>query len=525
MDVSPARSKVVVQGQERLGLGLKCPELTPDYRLISVMGRQSTRIATRSSSFLGSRTWRLIRKLLAHAFIANKLTVIRRTLHAFLLSVLSHTPGIGRMLGAKEDRTTHWKNNTNRNWWNDPGLRKITAWIVLLYCGSFTIGYDGSLLNGLQALPQWNKAFNNPSGARLGLINASLSLTVVPWICDTYGRKKAILLGSCGVITGALVGALAKTEAMFITGRVIVGVSCIFTSTGTACLINELVHPRLRGICGSLYLSVFMIGGTLAAWLSYGTLAWDSSSWQWRLPVLFQVSAPLILLLVASFGPESPRYLISKGRHEEALAILAKYHANGETEDELVQNEFKEIKNHIVKELEGNYAGSWKSLFKTRGNRRRVLITERPFYTATLVNDAKVNYLPVSVLVNGLISIFGTFFAIVGGLCVNKIGRRMLYLLSNVGLMMIFAVLTALAAAFAEHPGSSGIGISFVVMLFLALGIHSFGWLPLGTLYPAEILPYSVRSKGLSLNFVVLAVSLSVSGFVNPIGLKALQVG
>ncbi|KAE9400803.1 hypothetical protein BT96DRAFT_919261 [Gymnopus androsaceus JB14] len=79
-----------------------------------------------------------------------------------------------------EDKTTHWKNNTHSNWWMDPGLRKNTGWIVLLYFGSFAVGYDGSLMSGLQAMPQWNRSFNNPSGVRLGLISASLPLAAIP---------------------------------------------------------------------------------------------------------------------------------------------------------------------------------------------------------------------------------------------------------------------------------------------------------------------------------------------------------
>jgi len=45
---------------------------------------------------------------------------------------------------------------------------------------SFAVGYDGSLISGFQAMPQWNRSFNNPSGVRLGLISASLSFAMIP---------------------------------------------------------------------------------------------------------------------------------------------------------------------------------------------------------------------------------------------------------------------------------------------------------------------------------------------------------
>jgi hypothetical protein len=54
-----------------------------------------------------------------------------------------------------------------------------------------------------------------------------------------------------------------------------------------------------------------------------------NSTWSWRLPSLFQGLAPLAQVLLIWFVPESPRWLLSKGRNEEAMQILAYYHADG----------------------------------------------------------------------------------------------------------------------------------------------------------------------------------------------------
>ena len=100
-----------------------------------------------------------------------------------------------------------------------------------------------------------------------------------------------------------------------------------------------------------------------------------TSEWQWRIPTVLMSVFSLFMMALYPFVPNSPRWLISKGRDEEAHAIFAKYHANGDMEDQLVQAEMLEIKETFAMEnaLQGQ-TSSWKECFATPGNKWRMLI-------------------------------------------------------------------------------------------------------------------------------------------------------
>ncbi|KAK7056690.1 hypothetical protein VNI00_002407 [Paramarasmius palmivorus] len=403
----------------------------------------------------------------------------------------------------------------------------------------FTVGYDGTVLNGLQSLPQWNQYFGNPSGATLGLMGACLYFPVIvlaplaSWFNDGVGRKSSIAIGSLGVIAGSLLGSLVTNKAMFMGGRAVVGAFSTFCVVGTVCLVNELLHPRLRGITGALYNTTFYVGSMTAAWICFATVSWDSN-WAWRLPVLCQGFGPVILLVSALFSPESPRWLISRGRLDEARAILAKYHANGDRGDELVQREFEEISD--ILRAQNTSSSSWASLVKTPGNRRRMAVMTI-MALGSILNGVMIiaAYLvptlrqvgvtdPVKIAsINGGLAVFNYLMAIVGALCVDSVGRRPLWLISTFGMLVAYCVITPLAASF-EHRPNSRIANAFIAMLFVYYGFYDIGWTPLPYLYGMEISTYGIRAKAMSYFALMQSIALAFSMYVNPIALEAIGV-
>lgn len=105
----------------------------------------------------------------------------------------------------------------------------------------------------------------------------------------------------------------------------------------------ELVHPNYRGLITGLVQLMLGIGAVVGGWLSYGTFVGYTDTRQWRIPLGVQIVPAAILGCLITLFPESPRWLMSKGRSEEAHRTLARLHANHNMEDPWVLEEFRQI--------------------------------------------------------------------------------------------------------------------------------------------------------------------------------------
>jgi len=97
------------------------------------------------------------------------------------------------------------------------------------------------------------------------------------------------------------------------------------------------------------------------------------NNWGWRIPSFLQSSPSLLQVSFVWFLPESPRWLVSKRRGDEAYAILVKYHAEGDKNSEFVKAEYTQIEETLQEEMK-NAEMSWKETFSTPGMRKRVII-------------------------------------------------------------------------------------------------------------------------------------------------------
>ncbi|OZJ01946.1 hypothetical protein BZG36_05125 [Bifiguratus adelaidae] len=410
---------------------------------------------------------------------------------------------------------------------------------------SATNGYDGSMMNGLQSLQSWKAYFNpadpeqGPDPATRGLLNAIMSVGGTigvfagPPASDRLGRKLAIVLGSAIMLVGVALQGGAVNIGMFIAARFILGFGLSITSNAAPTLVVEIAHPTHRGKITALYNTMWYLGSIIAAWVTYGTFNAFQDNWSWRVPSIIQAAPSVIQLIFVWFYEESPRWLVGKGRDEEALRILADLHANGNKEDDLVQLEYREIKETIAREQEVAKR-SYAELWATPGNRRRTFIAVTvgffsqwsgnglvSYYLTDVLNNVGITDQHSQLLINGFLQIWNLICAVTAALFVDRVGRRPLWLFSTAGMLIAFILQTICTGVYSEQLNHAA-GYASVAMIFLFYAAYDSAWTPLTVSYIVEIMPFTIRAKGMAVQGLCVNLALFFNSYVNPVALTAI---
>ncbi|KAF9890855.1 hypothetical protein FE257_005431 [Aspergillus nanangensis] len=424
-------------------------------------------------------------------------------------------------------------------WYKDPGMRKTYICLMFVVLTSATNGYDGSMMNGLQTLAHWQEYFNHPQGSMLGILNAIMSLgslaalPAVPYTADLLGRRMGVLIGCIIMILGVVLQSISANYGMFLAARFLIGFGVAIAHGASPLLIAELVHTQHRAIFTTIYNTTWYLGAIVAAWLTFGTDNIDSN-WSWRAPTVVQAAPSVLQIIFIWFVPESPRFLIYKGKNEQALKVLADCHANGDQNDEVVQLEMHEIKETIrlEKEFESN---SWMELIRTKGNRHRMIICVSAGLFSQWSGNGLVSYYIAKILtsigytdsvdqnlINGCLQILNFIVALTMCFFVDKIGRRKLFLVSTAGMLVAFIIWTICSARYAmteNHNAANAV----VAMIYLYYVCYNIAWSGLLVGYTVEILPYSIRAKGMTMMWLCIDAALFFNQYINPIALDALE--
>jgi len=186
------------------------------------------------------------------------------------------------------------------------------------------------------------------------------------------------------------------------------------------------------------------------------------------------------MLLVVWWIPESPRYYVARDQPEKALAILAKYHANGNAHDEVVQLEFAEITSALALERSFKVSFSFIDFLKTPGNRRRLYIIVAiglfsqwsgnglvSYYANIIYNQIGITDPDTQLVINGGLTTYSLVTNLFFCFFVDKWGRRPIFLASTVGMLVSFVIWTILSARLDIKPDGPNLAPGILTMIFL----------------------------------------------------------
>ncbi|KAL4907570.1 hypothetical protein BDW74DRAFT_166889 [Aspergillus multicolor] len=444
--------------------------------------------------------------------------------------------------------------NDRTPWFKKPNLRNLYLILFPACMGiEITSGFDSQIINTVQIVYTWNKYFGEPTGetnddglpvyqiaselkgflAAAYSLGAILSLPFVPWVNQRVGRRWTIMFGSCVSLLGAILQGFSNGPAMYCIARIFLGFGIPFCIVAGSSMLGELGYPKERPILTSLFNSSYFIGQITAAAVGLGTVT-IPSDWAWRVPSLLQIAPAMVQVITVMFLPESPRYLISKDRTDEAVEILTKYHAEGDRDSVIVKAEIAQIERTIMLEKEGSKQ-TWGDLFRTAGMRRRLLIsaflglftqwsgnTLISYYLSDLLDMVNVTDSVVKSKVNVGIACWGLVCGTALALTAPRFKRRTMYLTTASALLCVYIAWTISMERFMSTETKAA-AVLTILFIFLYSPAYNLGYNALTYTYLVEIWPYFNRSRGLSWFQFYGRGAAFFATYVNPIGLERIE--
>ncbi|KAJ5081282.1 hypothetical protein NUU61_009546 [Penicillium alfredii] len=412
-------------------------------------------------------------------------------------------------------------------------------------------GYDQGVTGGLLTLESFTKYFptidtrkatlngmtaaeSSTQTTRQGITVAAYNLGCfagsIPtiWIGNMLGRRRAIFLGSFIMCIGAILQTTSYDLAQLVVGRLVTGFGNGINTSTVPTWQSECCKSHRRGQMVMIEGAMITCGITISYWIDFGLMFADPNEVSWRFPLAFQIFFAAIILVFVMFLPESPRWLILKGREAEAKVVLASLMGD-ETDELFVETEFTAIKATVLEMAKGSFRDMF-TMTEDRHFHRTMLayvnqmfqqisgINLITYYIPTLLED-QVGLTPtLSRLIsacNGTEYFLASWVAV---FTVEKFGRRTLMLFGAVGMslsMVVLAITDSISAANPQTPLGTRAGIAQTVFLFVFNSFFAIGWLGMTWLYPAEIVPLKIRAPANALstssnwiwNFMVVMIT------------------
>jgi len=396
--------------------------------------------------------------------------------------------------------------------------------------GGLLFGYDTGVVAGAELY--FTKDFNlSAAGEGLAvssvLIGAIVGAAVAGQMADALGRRLSLIILAIIFAIGAILTALAPNLAIFLTFRIVIGFGIGAAAVVAPMYIAEMAPPAIRGALISFDQLAITIG-ILVAFLV--DLAFAAAGMGWR-PMFAVAVIPSVILGVGIFLlSDTPRWLASKGRWEEARRALERVIGPGETERELGE---------IRQSLEEEKAATWSERVRDllRPGLRWALIVGVGlailqqfvgintviYYAPTIFRYAGFKSDVTAIVATSVVGVVNVLSTVVAIFLVDRLGRRALLIIGSAGMMITLAAIGIVFTAITDptKAGSLGYVILACVILYIVAFAISMG--PVFWIMSAELFPNRLRATGASLSTVAnwaanLLVSLTFLSLLNAAG-------
>jgi SP family sugar:H+ symporter-like MFS transporter len=428
----------------------------------------------------------------------------------------------------------------------------IAAIVAVATIGGFMFGYDSGVINGTQK--GLEAAFDLGKlgiGVNVGaiLVGSSIGAFGAGRLSDRIGRRGVMMLSAVLFLVSALVAGAAGSSAIFIIARIIGGLGVGAASVISPVYISEVTPAAVRGRLSSVQ-QVMIITGLTGAFVANFTLAryaggstailwFGYEAWRWMF--WLQAIPAAIYFLALLVIPESPRYLVARGRDAEAEGVLTRLFGAQEAARKVTEIRASLAADHHRPKLSD-------LISKTTGKIRPIVWTGIGlavfqqlvginvvfYYGATLweaVGFSEDNALQINIL-SGALSI-GACLATI--LLVDRIGRKPLLLIGSAGMTVTLAVVawafsTAITGAdgAVSLPGHNGLIALVAANLYVIFFNMSWGpimWVMLGEMFPNQIRGSGLAVAGFAQWIANAAISVSFPALAVSPGLAITYMG
>ncbi|BDI34096.1 MFS transporter [Capsulimonas corticalis] len=380
------------------------------------------------------------------------------------------------------------------------GMRLVYLATAVAALGGMLFGYDIGVISG--AILFIKKEFHLSPGMEEIVVSSVLLGSLVGaagggLLADRLGRRRLLIAAAIVFAIGAVSAALAPGVLWLIAARLVAGASIGVASFVAPLYISEIAPVEIRGRLVAINQVALTVGIVISYAVDYAFAAAEAWRWMFALAVIPAAAFGIGLLFI----PNSPRWLVTRGRLDEARDVLKLIRRS-----EQVEGELRDIQKSV-----GQQKANWSELLRPLLRSAMIVgiglavlqqitgINTVIYYAPTIFKFAGLSSTSMAILASVGVGIVNVIFTVVAMQLIDRVGRRPLLLVSLAGMTLS---LIALGLAFALPKLSGCLGWIAVVSLMVYVGSFAVGLGPVFWLLLSEIYPLNIRGSAMSVGTV-----------------------